>query len=123
MIWEQNVHVIVMVTQLSENNRVSLLANPTTSVLDSRLISSLYFQDKCAKYWPDQGEAKFYGDVKVSLRSESVINHYTVRVLDVSYVSDPHKIPHLLLLPSASISFPLLSRFFLPLYFLSFLSF
>ena len=45
-----------------------------------------HLQDKCAKYWPDEGDPKYFDEINVKLRSESVIGEYIVRVLDLSRV-------------------------------------
>jgi len=60
MIWEQNVPLIVMVTQLEERGR-----------------------ERCAKYWPNDGEPMYFGDLQVSMRSESTLDSYVIRILDV----------------------------------------
>ena len=45
-------------------------------------------QEKCSQYWPPDNEALFYGDLKVSMRSESVLDNYTIRIFDIQLVSD-----------------------------------
>ncbi|XP_053398119.1 receptor-type tyrosine-protein phosphatase beta-like [Mercenaria mercenaria] len=60
MIWEQNVDTIVMLTKLMEKRR-----------------------HKCDKYWPDLGEPAFYGDLVVSLQSESNLSDYTIKIFEV----------------------------------------
>ncbi|KAI0234523.1 Receptor-type tyrosine-protein phosphatase beta, partial [Lamellibrachia satsuma] len=64
MIWEQNVPIIVMLTRLVEKGR-----------------------EKCSQYWPQDNEAVYYGDLQVSMRSESVLNNYTIRIFDIQLVS------------------------------------
>ncbi|CAH1798657.1 unnamed protein product, partial [Owenia fusiformis] len=72
MIWEQNVSLIVMVTQLIERGRV-----------------------KCEQYWPKEvGEPEFFGDLQVTLRSQSVLADYTIRVLDVTLGSTSRTLKH-----------------------------
>ncbi|XP_026863299.2 receptor-type tyrosine-protein phosphatase beta [Electrophorus electricus] len=56
MVWEQNVHNIVMVTQCVEKGRV-----------------------KCDQYWPMNKEPLYYGDLVVQLLSESVLSEWTIR--------------------------------------------
>ncbi|XP_051545389.1 receptor-type tyrosine-protein phosphatase beta-like isoform X2 [Myxocyprinus asiaticus] len=56
MIWEQNVHNIVMVTQCVEKGRV-----------------------KCDHYWPFDQEPLYYGDLVVQMQSESVLPEWTIR--------------------------------------------
>ncbi|KAK9952792.1 hypothetical protein ABG768_018599 [Culter alburnus] len=56
MVWEQNVHNIVMVTQCVEKGRV-----------------------KCDHYWPFDQEALYYGDLIVQMQSESVLPEWTIR--------------------------------------------
>ncbi|XP_060599175.1 tyrosine-protein phosphatase 10D-like [Ruditapes philippinarum] len=60
MVWEQNVDTIVMLTKLMENGR-----------------------RKCDKYWPDLGEPVFYGDLVVSLQSESNMSDYIIKIFEV----------------------------------------
>uniref|UniRef100_UPI003AAE95FB receptor-type tyrosine-protein phosphatase beta-like n=1 Tax=Centroberyx gerrardi TaxID=166262 RepID=UPI003AAE95FB len=56
MVWEQNVHNIVMVTQCVEKGRV-----------------------KCDHYWPFDQEPLYYGDLIVQMLSESVLPEWTIR--------------------------------------------
>ncbi|XP_048404947.1 receptor-type tyrosine-protein phosphatase beta isoform X2 [Stegostoma tigrinum] len=56
MVWEQNVHNIVMVTQCVEKGRV-----------------------KCDHYWPFDLDALYYGDLIVQMLSESVLPEWTIR--------------------------------------------
>ncbi|XP_030645845.1 receptor-type tyrosine-protein phosphatase beta [Chanos chanos] len=56
MVWEQNVHNIVMVTQCVEKGRV-----------------------KCDHYWPFDREPLYYGDLVVHMVSESVLPEWTIR--------------------------------------------
>uniref|UniRef100_A0A673GCE3 protein-tyrosine-phosphatase n=1 Tax=Sinocyclocheilus rhinocerous TaxID=307959 RepID=A0A673GCE3_9TELE len=56
MVWEQNVHNIVMVTQCVEKGRV-----------------------KCDHYWPFDQEPLYYGDLVVQMQSESVLPEWTIR--------------------------------------------
>ncbi|KAF6030557.1 hypothetical protein EB796_011138 [Bugula neritina] len=60
MIWEQNVTMIVMLTQLIERGK------------------------KCEQYWPDTlEEPAAYGDLVVTKRAESVLPEYTIRIFDI----------------------------------------
>ncbi|XP_060758757.1 receptor-type tyrosine-protein phosphatase beta isoform X3 [Neoarius graeffei] len=56
MVWEQNVHNIVMVTQCVEKGR-----------------------GKCDQYWPVDREPLYYGDLVVDMLSESVLSEWTIR--------------------------------------------
>uniref|UniRef100_A0A4W4H413 protein-tyrosine-phosphatase n=1 Tax=Electrophorus electricus TaxID=8005 RepID=A0A4W4H413_ELEEL len=56
MVWEQNVHNVVMVTQCVEKGRV-----------------------KCDHYWPFDQDSLYYGDLIVQMRSESVLPEWTIR--------------------------------------------
>ncbi|KAB5542066.1 hypothetical protein PHYPO_G00087170 [Pangasianodon hypophthalmus] len=56
MVWEQNVHNVVMVTQCVEKGRV-----------------------KCDQYWPVDREPLYYGDLVVHMLSESVLSEWTIR--------------------------------------------
>lgn len=42
-----------------------------------------FFQNKCARYWPEVGTAKDYGKVQVKHLMESVNAHYTLREFEV----------------------------------------
>ncbi|KAI4878056.1 hypothetical protein NFI96_011663 [Prochilodus magdalenae] len=61
MVWEQNVHNIVMVTQCVEKGRV-----------------------KCDQYWPLDREPLYYGDLVVHMLSESVLSEWTIREFKIS---------------------------------------
>ncbi|KAM9808056.1 receptor-type tyrosine-protein phosphatase beta [Neosynchiropus ocellatus] len=56
MVWEQNVHNVVMVTQCVEKGRV-----------------------KCDHYWPFDHDPLYYGDLIVQMVSESVLPEWTIR--------------------------------------------
>ncbi|KAJ8245485.1 hypothetical protein GJAV_G00271240 [Gymnothorax javanicus] len=56
MVWEQNVHNIVMVTQCVEKGRV-----------------------KCDHYWPFDQDPLYYGDLIVQMLSESELPEWTIR--------------------------------------------
>ncbi|XP_036375878.1 receptor-type tyrosine-protein phosphatase beta-like isoform X2 [Megalops cyprinoides] len=56
MVWEQNVHNIVMVTQCLEKGRV-----------------------KCDHYWPFDQDPLYYGDLIVQMLSESELPEWTIR--------------------------------------------
>ncbi|XP_076119767.1 receptor-type tyrosine-protein phosphatase beta [Alosa pseudoharengus] len=56
MVWEHNVHNVVMVTQCVEKGRV-----------------------KCDHYWPFDQDALYYGDLIIQMLSESVLPEWTIR--------------------------------------------
>ncbi|XP_061578272.1 receptor-type tyrosine-protein phosphatase beta-like isoform X2 [Cololabis saira] len=56
MVWEQNVHNVVTVTQCVEKGRV-----------------------KCDHYWPLDQDPLYYGDMIVQMLSESVLPEWTIR--------------------------------------------
>eukprot|EP00105_Crassostrea_gigas_P037655 XP_019921803.1 PREDICTED: receptor-type tyrosine-protein phosphatase O [Crassostrea gigas] len=61
MVWEQNVSIIVMLTQLVERGR-----------------------RKCDIYWPEAArEPVYYGDLVVELESESTLPDYVLRVMSI----------------------------------------
>ncbi|XP_051544635.1 LOW QUALITY PROTEIN: receptor-type tyrosine-protein phosphatase beta-like [Myxocyprinus asiaticus] len=61
MVWEQNVHSIVMVTQCVERGMV-----------------------KCDHYWPFDSEPVYYGDVVVQMLSEKILPEWTIRDFKIS---------------------------------------
>ncbi|XDV25376.1 hypothetical protein PO909_029300 [Leuciscus waleckii] len=61
MVWERNVHSLVMVTQCVERGMV-----------------------KCDRYWPIDSEPLYYGDVVVQLLSEKVLPEWTIRDFKIS---------------------------------------
>uniref|UniRef100_A0A8C1GNS6 protein-tyrosine-phosphatase n=1 Tax=Cyprinus carpio TaxID=7962 RepID=A0A8C1GNS6_CYPCA len=65
MVWEQNVHSLVMVTQCVERGMV-----------------------KCDRYWPVDSEPLYYGDVVVQLLSEKILPEWTIRDFKISCVSE-----------------------------------
>ncbi|XP_053398126.1 tyrosine-protein phosphatase 10D-like [Mercenaria mercenaria] len=71
MIWEQNVDTIVMLTKLMEEGR-----------------------QKCDKYWPNLGEHVCYGDLVVSLQSESNLSDYTIKILEVKKKEERKMVRH-----------------------------
>ncbi|CAB1414937.1 unnamed protein product [Pleuronectes platessa] len=60
MVWEQNVHNVVMVTQCVEKGRV-----------------------KCDHYWPFDQDPLYYGDLIVQMLSESVLPEWTIREFNI----------------------------------------
>nr|XP_020509241.1 LOW QUALITY PROTEIN: receptor-type tyrosine-protein phosphatase beta [Labrus bergylta] len=60
MVWEQNVHNVVMVTQCVEKGRV-----------------------KCDHYWPLDQDPLYYGDLIVRMVSESVLPEWTIREFNI----------------------------------------
>ncbi|XP_060599171.1 tyrosine-protein phosphatase 10D-like [Ruditapes philippinarum] len=71
MVWEQNVDTIVMLTKLMEKGR-----------------------HKCDKYWPDLGEPVFYGDLVVSLQSESNLSDYTIKIFEIKMKEERKMVRH-----------------------------
>nr|XP_057931583.1 receptor-type tyrosine-protein phosphatase beta-like isoform X2 [Doryrhamphus excisus] len=65
MVWEQNVHNVVMVTQCVEKGRV-----------------------KCDHYWPQDHEPLYYGDLIVQMLSESVLPEWTIREFNICSEDD-----------------------------------
>lgn len=59
MVWEQRVHIIVMITNLTERGR-----------------------RKCDMYWPKEG-AETYGFIQVKLSSETMMATYTIRTFSI----------------------------------------
>ncbi|XP_040567236.1 putative receptor-type tyrosine-protein phosphatase mosPTP-1 isoform X1 [Lepeophtheirus salmonis] len=66
MIWEQNVYVIVMITNLMERGR-----------------------RKCDLYWPKEvNSSEVYGHIEVHLAKEEVMANYTIRVMKIKHLKD-----------------------------------
>lgn len=65
MIWEQHLELILMLTNLEE-----------------------YSKTKCAKYWPDKGETKNFGDITVEHIRERAYSDYVVRELKMSRLGE-----------------------------------
>ncbi|KAG1652516.1 Receptor-type tyrosine-protein phosphatase beta [Nymphon striatum] len=57
LVWEQEVFVIVMVTQCVERGKT-----------------------KCEQYWPDNQEPEHYGDLRITMTSESILSNFSIRV-------------------------------------------
>uniref|UniRef100_A0AAQ6AA57 protein-tyrosine-phosphatase n=1 Tax=Amphiprion ocellaris TaxID=80972 RepID=A0AAQ6AA57_AMPOC len=60
MVWEQNIHNVVMVTQCVEKGRV-----------------------KCDHYWPFDQDPLYYGDLIIQMLSESVLPEWTIREFNI----------------------------------------
>lgn len=71
MVWENKVAVIVMLTQCVEKGKV-----------------------KCEKYWPEEGESVYHGDLCVQVRSQSVLPDYIIRVIDITLGNHTRMIKH-----------------------------
>ncbi|XP_052243587.1 tyrosine-protein phosphatase Lar-like isoform X4 [Dreissena polymorpha] len=69
MVWEQSVDTIVMLTKLAEKGR-----------------------NKCDQYWPTLNEPVFYGDIVVSIKSESNLPDYTLRIFEIKPSKGPSRI-------------------------------
>eukprot|EP00731_Ephydatia_muelleri_P029842 Em0021g365a len=72
MVWEQNVHTVVMLTELVEKGRT-----------------------KCHRYWPEPGEPHMYGDINVEPVSEKAKEDWTIRELNVSQEKASRTLHHL----------------------------
>ena len=97
MVWEQNVGVIVMITNLVEKGRVSSLTlrKSNRSLLPSpRGPRGLYRgsrvgcgapQRKCDQYWPAEVQQE-YGGFLVTMKSSSEFAYFTQRTFTVRNV-------------------------------------
>lgn len=68
MIWQENTRVIVMTTKEFERCK-----------------------NKCAKYWPDEGQCKQFGPAKIQCISENSTNDYTLREFLFSWREQPER--------------------------------
>ncbi|XP_005180482.1 tyrosine-protein phosphatase corkscrew isoform X2 [Musca domestica] len=68
MIWQENTRVIVMTTKEFERGK-----------------------NKCAKYWPDEGQTKQFGPAKIQCISENSTNDYTLREFLFSWRDQPER--------------------------------
>ncbi|XP_013791926.1 tyrosine-protein phosphatase 10D-like isoform X2 [Limulus polyphemus] len=68
MVWEQNVTIIIMVTQCVERGKT-----------------------KCEVYWPTDTETQLYGDLEVQMTSESILAEYVIRIFHVQ-LGNRHRI-------------------------------
>lgn len=62
MIWQENTRVIVMTTKEMERGKI-----------------------KCAKYWPDEGQTKEWGQAKITCLTELTTSNYTLRRFVLSW--------------------------------------
>ncbi|GAB6023847.1 hypothetical protein CHUAL_008588 [Chamberlinius hualienensis] len=61
MVWEQGSPMIVMLTQCVERGKI-----------------------KCEQYWPsDSQQTAYYGDLAITIKSESVLPEFTLRIFDL----------------------------------------
>ncbi|KAL6261513.1 hypothetical protein P5V15_006601 [Pogonomyrmex californicus] len=72
MIWQENVLIICMLTNVVENGKT-----------------------KCEQYWPDIGKKKKYGDIIVLNARHNVFADYCLRTFHVTYGEETRKIEHL----------------------------
>lgn len=79
MVWEQRVTIIVMITNLVERGRVSILFG----LYEENFVN--YLQRKCDMYWPKEG-TETYGVIQVKLVKEDIMATYTVRTLSIRHL-------------------------------------
>ncbi|XP_011644954.1 receptor-type tyrosine-protein phosphatase kappa-like [Pogonomyrmex barbatus] len=72
MVWQENVLIICMVTNIIENGRI-----------------------KCEQYWPDIGKKKKYGDIIVLNAKHNIFADYCIRTFHVTCGEETRKIEHL----------------------------
>lgn len=58
MVWEQNSSVVVMLTKEVENTK-----------------------PKCARYWPEEGQAEIYGKLRVKVEQEETVGEMVIRTM------------------------------------------
>ncbi|XP_039309402.1 receptor-type tyrosine-protein phosphatase C isoform X2 [Solenopsis invicta] len=72
MIWQENVFVICMLTNIVENGKT-----------------------KCEQYWPDIDKKMKYGDIIVLNEKQNIFANYTFRTFQITYGEETRKIEHL----------------------------
>lgn len=87
MVFEQNVAVIVMITNLDERGRVRehFPQERPRQTIDVFSIS-LFPQRKCDMYWPkDVDSSQSYGFIEVTLEKEEIMANYTIRTMKIKH--------------------------------------
>lgn len=86
MVWEQRVSIIVMITNLVERGRVSIVNCVSwTQIVNVILLYFARLQKKCDMYWPKKG-SETYGCIQVTLLREDVMATYTIRTLQIRHM-------------------------------------
>ena len=75
MIWEKDVNVLVMITNIKERGRVSLIHKWRSKTRCS-------VQVKCDLYWPQEG-TETYGTIQVTLISTISLAYYVKRIFAI----------------------------------------
>ncbi|XP_064093654.1 tyrosine-protein phosphatase 99A-like isoform X2 [Macrobrachium nipponense] len=77
MVWEQRVHIIVMITNLVERGRETVKKQPK--------LATQCLEKKCDQYWPKEG-SEIYGLIQVRLVHEEVLATYTIRKFAIRHM-------------------------------------
>lgn len=88
MVWQENCRVIVMTTKEMERGKVNFVANAQKQKIII-VFSSFSFQNKCARYWPEEGQTKEYGKSSVKYLVETSTADYTLREFLLSMEGSP----------------------------------
>ena len=101
MVWQENVRVIAMLTNLTEGGKVRpqygttnlckvISHNVLRKHIHGHLVKKVnYFilKKKCEQYWPDFKQEVTYGDITVLLQQENKYAYYVTRQLKLRHKS------------------------------------
>lgn len=88
MVWEQNVHIVIMVTSLEERGKVWSVHLKSYCYCLTFFFLNLT-QPKCDQYWPEDAENPLsFDSLSISQLNETDFETYTLRSFQIKRVSD-----------------------------------